>query len=116
MFICVSVAEGCDMVSTLAQSSFFGLQADFFVDPLLQSVKTLPLKFRLRCLRSGLHPVMAKSPLTIPKVMEYLEKTWSTSSSPQWQFCLGEQKKYILDNNIKLSHSIILILQLKVSV
>ena len=74
------VREACNIIMSLAETNHhFRLQADFFVEPLMQNLKTQSMKVRVMCVRA-LEPVMIHSPLTILNIAPQLEKVWSESS------------------------------------
>ena len=74
------VREACNIIMSLAEiNQHFRLQADFFVEPLMQNLKTQSMKVRVMCVRA-LEPVMIHSPLTILNISPQLEKAWSESS------------------------------------
>jgi hypothetical protein len=76
------VKEACDIIICLSdKNDHFRLQADFFVEPLMQNLKTQPMKVRVMCVRA-LEPIMIHSPLTILNIAPDLEKFWSDSSPP----------------------------------
>ncbi|XP_057380977.1 uncharacterized protein LOC130703562 [Daphnia carinata] len=74
------VKEACEIIVALSErNEYFRLQADYFVEPLMQNVKSQPMKVRLMCVKA-LEPVMIYSPLTIPNIAPQLEMFWSESS------------------------------------
>ncbi|XP_057370064.1 uncharacterized protein LOC130690853 [Daphnia carinata] len=74
------VKEACEIIVALSErNEYFRLQADYFVEPLMQNVKSQPMKVRLMCVKA-LEPVMIYSPLTIPNIAPQLEIFWSESS------------------------------------
>ncbi|EFX62296.1 hypothetical protein DAPPUDRAFT_119461 [Daphnia pulex] len=76
------VKEACDIIIWLSEKNdHFRLQADFFVEPLMQNLKTQPMKVRVMCVKA-LEPIMIHSPLTILNIAPDLEKCWSDSSPP----------------------------------
>lgn len=81
------IKESCDSVLQLADANkHFRLQADFLVQPLIQNLKTQPLKVKVTCVKA-LHPILASSPLTIPEVTPQLEKCW-TDNSPHLRLAI----------------------------
>ena len=81
------IKETCDTVLQLSDvNQHFRLQADFLVPPLLQNLKTLPMKVKISCIKA-LHPVLTKAPLTIPEITPQLEKCWS-DSGPQLKLAI----------------------------
>ena len=76
------VKETCDIIISLSErNDHFRLQADFFVEPLMQNLKTQPMKVRVMCVKA-LEPIMTHSPLTILNIAPDLEKFWSDSNPP----------------------------------
>jgi hypothetical protein len=76
------VKETCDIIIGLSErNDHFRLQADFFVEPLMQNLKTQPMKVRVMCVKA-LEPIMTHSPLTILNIAPDLEKFWSDSNPP----------------------------------
>ena len=76
------VKEACTIIISLSErNEYFKLQADFFVEPLMQNLKTHPMKVRVMCVKA-LEPIMVHSPLTILNVAPDLEKFWSDSNPP----------------------------------
>ncbi|KAI9550138.1 hypothetical protein GHT06_006412 [Daphnia sinensis] len=74
------VKEACEIIIALSErNEYFRLQADFFVEPLMQHVKSQPMKVRVMCVKA-LEPVMIYSPLTIANIAPQLEVFWSESS------------------------------------
>ena len=74
------VREACNIIISLAETNHhFRLQADYFVEPLMQNLNTESMKVRVMCVRA-LEPVMIHSPLTILNIAPQLEKVWSESS------------------------------------
>lgn len=81
------IKEACDIILRLSDvNRQFRLQADFMVKPLLQNLKTQPMKVRVACARA-LQPVVSKAPLTIPEIVPQLEKSWA-ECGPQLQLAV----------------------------
>ena len=79
--------EGCECVAELAGSNpHFGLQSEFFVEPLLAGARNYGIKVRVSCIKA-LEPVLICSFLLIPNIVSRLEELY-LEDNPQLRFAI----------------------------